>query len=353
MTFTVTVSPALAAPTDGQTDTFDASDVMGWQQGMVDLVVGHSDGGPQGAGDGYIEVTSIGGAGQNSRMSVFNMAGRWTGDWIGAGIGEVVVDLKNDSAAALGIRLKFESATGRAYSGSQNVPADGQWATYTFDLGPSSITAVGDPATILGTVTRFRIEHNPNGNHPPPAIAATLSIDNVTANAANWNCGNGTIEGWEVCDGSNLDSTTCADLPNFDDGTLACQGDCLAFDTTACTECGDGTCEGNETETSCPADCGVVDVCGDGQITGNEVCEPTDLRGQTCVSQGFDLGTLACAGGCESFDTSGCEYCLNGDCGGGDDGCGCKATGAGAAFGFGFLLLVLAVLPFLFRRRFR
>ncbi|HEX4955473.1 MAG TPA: S8 family serine peptidase [Thermoanaerobaculia bacterium] len=47
-------------------------------------------------------------------------------------------------------------------------------------------------------------------------------------------------------------------------------------------------------------------VCGDGIIQAPEVCDGANLGGQTCVSQGFSGGTLACAASCLAFNTSGC-----------------------------------------------
>lgn len=50
--------------------------------------------------------------------------------------------------------------------------------------------------------------------------------------------------------------------------------------------------------------------CGDGVITSPEVCDVTgpQLNSETCVSQGFSGGgSLNCAAGCLSFDTSGCS----------------------------------------------
>ena len=47
------------------------------------------------------------------------------------------------------------------------------------------------------------------------------------------------------------------------------------------------------------------EFCGDGVIGAAEACEPADLNGETCESQGFATGTLGCAADC-SFDTSGC-----------------------------------------------
>ncbi len=47
-------------------------------------------------------------------------------------------------------------------------------------------------------------------------------------------------------------------------------------------------------------------VCGNNLIESPEVCDGSDLGGQTCVSQGFAGGTLACNASCSAFVTSGC-----------------------------------------------
>ena len=46
--------------------------------------------------------------------------------------------------------------------------------------------------------------------------------------------------------------------------------------------------------------------CGNDTRECSELCDGTDLGGQTCQTQGFDGGTLACNGTCNGFDTSGC-----------------------------------------------
>lgn len=46
-------------------------------------------------------------------------------------------------------------------------------------------------------------------------------------------------------------------------------------------------------------------ACGDGVVAGAEECDQGNLNGETCVSQGFGAGTLACGAGC-LFDTTGC-----------------------------------------------
>lgn len=101
-------------------------------------------------------------------------------------------------------------------------------------------------------------------------------------------CGNGVIEGDEICDGENLDGQDCASQ-GFDYGELGCVADCSGFDTSFCT----------------------IDECGSDLATGEEACDGTDLRGQTCLTQGFDSGTLGCALNCSAFDTSACGTCGN------------------------------------------
>ncbi|MCG2690573.1 hypothetical protein L6249_00685, partial [Candidatus Parcubacteria bacterium] len=58
--------------------------------------------------------------------------------------------------------------------------------------------------------------------------------------------------------------------------------------------------------------------CGDNilQIAKGESCDTNQLNSQTCVTQGFSAGTLACSSSCV-FDTSGCcnSACSGRECG--------------------------------------
>src|SRR5438270_10324202 len=51
--------------------------------------------------------------------------------------------------------------------------------------------------------------------------------------------------------------------------------------------------------------------CGDGTLETDEVCENLELRGKTCVTEGYDFGTLRCSSSC-TLDTSGCSKCGDG-----------------------------------------
>src|SRR5690606_39152379 len=93
-------------------------------------------------------------------------------------------------------------------------------------------------------------------------------------------CGDGTADASEQCDGTDFKAATCTSL-GFDGGTLACLANC-ATDDSACFGCGDGA------------------------INPGEVCDGSALGGATCAGQGFLCGTLSCAADCDSFVTSAC-----------------------------------------------
>ncbi|MBU0976642.1 MAG: LPXTG cell wall anchor domain-containing protein [Patescibacteria group bacterium] len=111
-------------------------------------------------------------------------------------------------------------------------------------------------------------------------ILGDLSTNVVVA---DYICGNGNQEGSEDCDGSDLDSQTCS-LLGFDGGTLTCNLNCT-FNTSLCTT--------------------TSEYCGDGVRQTGENCDQSDLHGSTCVSLGYDGGTLTCYNNC-SYNKSSC-----------------------------------------------
>lgn len=161
-------------------------------------------------------------------------------------------------------------------------------------------------------------------------------------------CGNGQLESGEACDtgisaGAGAcpsaasciapDTCTTATLSGMDcaascdlapitarvDGDTCCPSGATRADDDDCpVACDDGICDASEDCASCPTDCACgtsescvsamcVDACGDGTIGVNEVCEPSDLDNQSCMSRGFSGGSLACAADCTMFDESGCS----------------------------------------------
>lgn len=191
-------SPPAAAVALGEVDTFSASAedwfIGGGPFGIPRIPVSVVPaGGPAGAGDAYLQLTSSGTSGSASRL-VANNASQWTGNYIAAGVTAIEMDLRNFSTTDLTIRLLFEDpgaasppANIAATTFGASLPAGSGWTHVRFAIEPGDLTAVvGDPATVLGGTTFFRIFHNPVPAFGPPSvgpppIAAVLGVDNITA----------------------------------------------------------------------------------------------------------------------------------------------------------------------------
>jgi hypothetical protein len=155
-------------------------------------------------------------------------------------------------------------------------------------------------------------------------------------------CGDGLITGGEVCDGANLAGSTCIHR-GFDYGTLACNNDCSAFDTSGCAlntcgdgvllgleQCDDGVNNSNTAPNACRTNC-VPAHCGDGVIDNGEACDGAALGGSTCVSLGFTSGTLSCSVSC-ILDVSQCDLELPESDAGADGDAGSADAGTDSDF---------------------
>src|SRR3989344_684122 len=85
-----------------------------------------------------------------------------------------------------------------------------------------------------------------------------------------------------------------------DDGDTSSGDGCSAI----CTVESGYTCSGE------PSSCY---YCGNNLVEGSEFCDSGNLNGQTCVTQGYDGGSLSCAGNCLSYNYGSCtSTCGNG-----------------------------------------
>ncbi|PKN20150.1 MAG: hypothetical protein CVU65_17735 [Deltaproteobacteria bacterium HGW-Deltaproteobacteria-22] len=163
--------------------------------------------------------------------------------------------------------------------------------------------------------------------------AGTLSCSpncEFDATACGHRCGDGSVEAdeGEQCDGTNVNGATCQSL-GYGSGALTCDAACQ-WVTEACdTLCGNGYHETGEgcddhnldANDGCDADCAVESgwtcdeqtspsecspVCGDDLVLGQEICDGTDLRDQTCSDFGYHGGALACTISCD-WDFTDCE----------------------------------------------
>jgi Protein of unknown function (DUF1566) len=110
-------------------------------------------------------------------------------------------------------------------------------------------------------------------------------------------CGNGVVDGTEVCDGTDLRGASCASM-GLASGGLACAASC-GLDTSGCTPI-------------------VIppSTCGNGVVDFTEQCDGTNLAEASCASLGLAFGTLRCTSGC-AYDTAVCAASTVPSCGNG------------------------------------
>ena len=107
-------------------------------------------------------------------------------------------------------------------------------------------------------------------------------------------CGDGTCNGTETCSSCPADCRPCMAMCgdrvcNGTETCMSCPGDCGMCMMTP--RCGDGTCNGMETCSNCADDCGSCPPrCGDGTCNGTETC-------------------MACAADCSEMCPSMCMAC--------------------------------------------
>jgi hypothetical protein len=191
----VSPMPALGI-TLGQVDDFHDGGLDAWiggGGGLVGAQMNIPSGGPSGAGDNYLQLAA-GGTGGAPRLLGVNQA-QWTGDFSGASVGAIGMDLLNSSAAVLSIRVAIREGTGNSSTPGYvsthafPLPADNLWHHAVFLLDDADLTGVNSPAplaTDLASVAEFRLLDAANvslqgdsfGSSSPPVA---FGVDNITA----------------------------------------------------------------------------------------------------------------------------------------------------------------------------
>jgi hypothetical protein len=174
-------------------------------------------------------------------------------------------------------------------------------------------------------------------------------------------CGNGRAERGEVCDGDDVRGQTCGTL-GYGDGMLGCDPETCEFDMSGCSvgiaTCGNGQIEGSEMcdrtalagktcqslgfrggvlrcSGVCAFDTSGCERCGNTRVESDEQCDGANLSGQTCTTLGFSGGVLRCDDSCR-FDDAACARCGDGQVGPGENcdgerlqGASCESLGLG------------------------
>jgi hypothetical protein len=177
------VSGAFAQVVSGQTDTFNTT-TQGWNGANPTWISG---GGPGGAGDAFLQLTSVGGSGPSSRMADFNTL-QWSGNYTSAGVGAVDLDFRNIGNTNLEMRMVFwssDTSTQWVSNASAVLAAGSAWQHFSFAINAASFTQVSGSVTFAATVSnanRLMFRHDPGSpSATGDVIVATLGIDNVHA----------------------------------------------------------------------------------------------------------------------------------------------------------------------------
>src|SRR5262249_42000565 len=93
----------------GHVDDFQDGTIDNWSDRHLDNTVNIPNGGPRGAGDNYLQLTS--GPGGSARMAMIN-TGSWLNDFVAAGVTGLTMDLKNFGTSPLPIRIAIREASG-------------------------------------------------------------------------------------------------------------------------------------------------------------------------------------------------------------------------------------------------
>ena len=182
-----TLSPEARGVVLLQIDDFEDGTTDGWANGAVPDPLNISTGGPLGAGDNFLQITSDG-SGSGGKPTSFNRS-QWIGNFIIAGVTGIEMDLKGFSSpgnANLSIRFSLRTSTGSGAPGyvttsAFSLPIDGQWHHAVFSL--SAMTAVGSPGslnTVLSGPAEARIFHATAANTVQgDTILGQFGVDNI------------------------------------------------------------------------------------------------------------------------------------------------------------------------------
>lgn len=194
--------PVASAISAGQVDDFESGTTENWSAGGGPVgqtpptpPANVATGGPNGIDDNYLLVTSSGNFGPGGKPTTSNFLGNWSGDYLAAGVGTIVMDVNNLGATDLDLRLGFGSGVvdfGPPFTFTQtdlaitsnavSVAAGSGWQTISFDVSLGALTAaLGSVNNALSNTVFLRIFHNETANFPGPAVPASLGIDNISA----------------------------------------------------------------------------------------------------------------------------------------------------------------------------
>ena len=148
------------------------------------------DGGPAGAGDGYLQITSTGGAGSGSKLAMFNQSSDWVGDLGSLGAVSIDVDMfvdpSSESDLAMRLVLFGPANTNNRWTSTDSisVPKDGQWHHLSFPIDAAALTRAAGNSTydqMMAGIVRAMFRHDlGTPSSQGTEVVAVAGFDNIT-----------------------------------------------------------------------------------------------------------------------------------------------------------------------------
>jgi hypothetical protein len=178
----------------GQVDDFEDYTMSNWTKNSSIPNENIYDGGPLGADDNFLRITSSG-SGSDLDLMTKNNA-QWRGNYYQGNLSNrikyISMDVRNSGSNVIFLRLSFQTDYGLIYRCSTTnaiavLPNDG-WNRISFSILEENITALSDTfnyAVTFGSgsqgVEEMRILHNDEPAWESDPIDAILDIDNIMA----------------------------------------------------------------------------------------------------------------------------------------------------------------------------
>ena len=177
-----------SALTLGQVDDFEDGTTQGWHINGLGtanppagtLPANVATGGPGGAGDSYLQLTSSGSSGAGGRLVGINVS-QWAGDYTALAVTGISASVRNFGASDLSLRVYVaDGGTNSAVSTTAILLATGSgWLNVLFPIAAGDLTSLaGNAAAALSGVAELRILHSATALSPGAPILAQLGIDN-------------------------------------------------------------------------------------------------------------------------------------------------------------------------------
>jgi MYXO-CTERM domain-containing protein len=189
--------PALAGAFPlGLVEDFEDGTTAGWVVGLLGAQhpappVNVPDGGPDGVGDNYLQLTSIGGGGAGSRLAVINLSS-WAGSYLvpdDEPFAHYVMRgwVRNFGSTDVFLRALLENPTDGtptdlAITAAFVVPAGSGWTEFVISFLPADLTLLqGDLDALLADVTAIRLFHSVADGFPGEPSEALIGLDDLAA----------------------------------------------------------------------------------------------------------------------------------------------------------------------------